>query len=338
MRVGLFLAAHFDPADDAVAQMGGILRQADLAEDMGFDAVFLGHHYLARSAFVQPLSLAAFLASHTQRVRIGFGVLVLPLLPAVALAEEFASLDVLSNGRIVAGFGAGYRPVEFAAMGRAYGDRFRVMEQSIITMRTLWRGDDVPITGDDGRTYDARVLLRPVQEGGPPIWVGAMGPVGIRRVARLGVDWLAAPGGDLTELEERYAMLRAEYERHGHTTDRSYPMMREAFVAESTEEAVSLAGPHLAEQYRGYKSWEHGLDLEKIVANHGLVGTPDDVADRLLTYRDRFGVTDVVLRMQWTGMESEPVERSVRLFGEEVLPRLTQHGVGAAGKESGRSS
>lgn len=119
MKISCFLSAQFDPSASATAGIDDVLAQAAAAEAAGFHAVYLGHHYLAKSAFVQPIPLAGYLAAATSRVRIGFGVLVAPLLNPIALAEELASLDVLSRGRLTVGLGAGYRKRDNAAFGVA---------------------------------------------------------------------------------------------------------------------------------------------------------------------------------------------------------------------------
>jgi alkanesulfonate monooxygenase SsuD/methylene tetrahydromethanopterin reductase-like flavin-dependent oxidoreductase (luciferase family) len=322
MRLGFFLSSNFPPGADVDQEMRGLLRQVELAEEVGLDSVFLGHHYLTRSAFVQPLPLASFLAARTERLRLGLGVYLLPLHQPVAVAEELASLDVLSGGRLIAGFGTGYRRTEYRAMGIDYDARYRRLEESVDLLQRLWCGETVEHAGPGGELSGAQLHLRPTQPGGPPIWLGAFGPIGIRRVARLGVSWLAAPEGGLDDLEERLELLRSALDEAGHDpSERDYPVMREAFVAPTREQAVELAGPHLAAQYENYRGWEHGLDLEALLEGHALIGSPEDVVARLLEYR-KLGVTDVIVRMQWMGMDPEVVLRSLRLLGSEVAPAI----------------
>lgn len=103
MKISVFLSAQFDPAASAVEGLDGVVRQAAAAEEAGFHAVYLGHHYLAKSAFLQPIPLAGYLAGATERIRIGFGVLLAPLLNPIALAEDLASLDVITGGRLTVG-------------------------------------------------------------------------------------------------------------------------------------------------------------------------------------------------------------------------------------------
>ena len=150
MKAGLFLSAQFPPDASAEEGLAAIVEHAILAEEAGFDSVFLGHHYLARSAFLQPLTLAGYLARATSRIKIGFGILLAPLFNPLALAEEIATLDVLSGGRIVCGIGAGYRRVECDAFGVAWDERHRRLSDSVEVMRALWRGEAVTAAGPVG--------------------------------------------------------------------------------------------------------------------------------------------------------------------------------------------
>lgn len=321
MRLGLFLSAHFEPGSDVARESDAVVEQAVRAEELGFDSVFLGHHYLARSAFLQPVPLLAHLAAHTRRVRLGLGVHLLPLSHPVTLAEELSTLDVLSGGRLIAGFGTGYREVEYRAVGVPFDERYQRLEESVALLRRLWAGETVTAEGHFGELDGARLHLEPVAPGGPPIWLGAFGPIGIRRAARLGASWLAAPEGDGSDLAERLALYRSELVHHGQPLEREYPLMREAFVAPTRERAIELAGPYLTEQYANYRAWDHGQGDEDLLGAHSLIGTPDDVLAGLAAYGE-LGITDVVMRQQWMGMPEGPVRESLDLLGRHVIPAL----------------
>ena len=301
-----------------------MLEQARLAEELGFDSVFLGHHYLARSAFLQPLPLAAHLAATTERVRIGLGVLVAPLFNPLALAEELATIDVLSGGRLVVGLGAGYRKSECAAFGVDWDDRVPRLRAMVPILRGLWAGEAVTAEGTWGRLEGARLPLRPVQPGGPPIWLGAFAPPAIRRAADLDAPWLMGPEGDDDDLAERLALYRGALEQRGRSLDRPYPITREACVAATTDTATARIRPHLEAQYAGYRSWDaaQGIDVDAFIRTHCLVGDPDAVAARLSELGARHGITDVILRVQFMGMPHAEALDTIRLVGEEVLPRL----------------
>ncbi len=324
MRVGVFLSAQFEADSSASDGLTAIVEQARLADRLGFDTVFLGHHYLAHSAFLQPLTLAAYLARATERVRIGFGVLLAPLYNPLGLAEELATLDLLSNGRITVGLGAGYRRRECDAFGVEWADRLRRLREYVPILRALWRGEAVTADGSWGTLREARIALRCVQEGGPPIWIGAFADAAIRRAAQLDAPWLISPDGDDAAIARRLGVYRAALSESGHTLDRPYPMSREACVAPTHDAAVALIRPHLERQYAAYKSWDaaQAIDVDDYIANACLVGTPEEVAARIAQLRSEHGITDLSLRVQFMGMPHADALEQIRRFGEDVLPRL----------------
>jgi alkanesulfonate monooxygenase SsuD/methylene tetrahydromethanopterin reductase-like flavin-dependent oxidoreductase (luciferase family) len=324
VKVGLFLSAQFPPETPAEVGLEAILEQARLADELGFESIWLGHHYLARSAFLQPLSLAAHLAAVTTRVRIGFGVLVAPLYNPIGLAEELATLDVLSGGRIVAGLGAGYRKIECTAFDVGWDERGRRLRQYVTILRNLWRGESVTASGTWGAVEDARLELSCVQEGGPPIWLGALAPAGIRRAADLDAPWIIGPEGDDAAIAERLAVYRALLEERGHDLVRDYPLTREGAVAATTEDAVAAIRPHLAAQYAAYRSWDaaQAIDVDEFVREQCLVGEPAAIVDRLLRLEQELGITHVNLRMQFSGMPHEQALAGIRMFGEQVVPHV----------------
>ena len=326
MKVGLFLSAQFPPETPVERGLEAILEQARLADELGFDSIWLGHHYLARSAFLQPLSLAAHVAAVTTRVRIGFGVLVAPLYNPIGLAEELATLDVLSGGRIIAGLGAGYRKVECAAFGVAWEERGRRLRQYVPILQSLWRGESVTASGTWGSVENVRLELRCPQEGGPPIWLGALAPAGIRRAAALGTPWIIGPEGDEAAIRERLATYRAALEEHGNQAPADVPLTREAAVAATTDEAVAAIKPHLEAQYAAYRSWDtaQSIDVDEFVRTHCLVGEPGLLVERMQRLEQELGVTEVNLRMQFMGMPHAQALEGIRMLGEEVLPELAR--------------
>ncbi|OLT31644.1 hypothetical protein BJF79_00045 [Actinomadura sp. CNU-125] len=332
MKISAFLSAQFDPSAPAADGLDGVVRQAVAAEEAGFHAVYLGHHYLAKSAFVQPIPLAGHLAGATARLRIGFGVLLAPLLNPIALAEDLASLDVISRGRLTVGIGAGYRRRETAAFGVAWEDRLRRLREYVPLLRSLWRGETVDAAGSWGEAPGAALPLRPVQPGGPPIWIGAFAEPAVRRAARLDAPWLIGPKGADAEIAAMLAIYRDTLAEHGFPLDREYPMSREAFVADTRAAAFAGVRPHMERQYAGYRSWEDAqtLDIDRYMAEDCLVGTADDIVAKLRRWENELGITEVCLRLQFVGAGQEETMEQIRRFGAEVVPRLAAAGDGGA--------
>ncbi len=326
MRLSLFLSAQAGPGESPTGRLAVIARQVRLAEALGFETVFLGHHYLASSQFFQPLSTASYLAAISDRIRIGLGIYLATLHHPLALAEELTTLDVLSGGRLTAGFGVGYRRVEYQALGIPWEHRHRRFEKYLAVMRALWRGESVSYDEDWGKADQAGVNLRPVQAGGPPVWMGAFGVKGIERAARLDAPWLGTPDGTVATVAERFGIYRAALRRWGHQLDRAYPLAREVAVAETGGQAIEAVWPHLAAQYRGYRSWDSAdqLTARDALDQHAVVGDPDQVIARCHALREAAGVTEIMCRVDWMGMDPKIAERSIRLLGEEVIPAVAR--------------
>lgn len=318
--VGLFMVSYFQNGTDNSQNISNLVEQAQTAESLGFKSLFLGHHYLSASNFLQPISTLAYLAAHTERILLGLGVFLLPLHNPLALAEELATVHVLSNGRLVAGFGCGYREKEFQAFGVPYAQRFSKLEEYASVLRRLWSGESVSDSGSYGSLSNATVHL--ANGWNPPeIWLGAFGDVGIKRSARLGLPWLAGPDGTLDILEHRVQLFRETAMNTSGSVPQQLPLVREVYVAESDEEAIEFARPFLEKQYLDYKSWDHGLTIEKILQGTAVVGSPETVLRRMREYQN-IGFTQVVVRSEWPGMSLESCSRSIDLLGREVLPYL----------------
>lgn len=324
-KIGLFISAQFEPGSDIPEGVGKVAAQARLAEDTGFDALFLGHHYLAHSAFMQPLPLMGHLSAITERVELGLGVYISPLANPLALAEELATIDALSNGRLIAGLGSGYREREYDAFGVPFKDRFKRLEMTTDVLQRLLAGDEVSGEFPFGTLDRAKVHLRSRSPGETPdLWMGAFGEVGLKRAARLGCSWLAPPDGDETELAARLDQYKGFLRDAGQTLDRAYPLLREAVVAPTEEEARHIAREHMARQYKQYKNWQAAQDasIDDLIDRFAIVGDPETVVRKMRGLADGLGFTHLLLRVQWAGMPHDEALSIIGLIGEEVIPAM----------------
>lgn len=184
---------NFTPATGEPA-IDSILAYAAKAESLGFASAWAWDHILlgTRRAFpfLESLATLTAIAARTQRLRLGIGVLVLPLRNPVILAKELASLDRISKGRLVLGLAAGWYEREFQACGVPFAERGRIFVKNLEIMRRLWTEDSV--NGSiDGYVFNQAVMLpRPVQQPHPPLFIGGYVDRVLRRVARYGDGWL----------------------------------------------------------------------------------------------------------------------------------------------------
>jgi len=199
-----------------VAAPASMARVAQVAEAAGFESLWTGEHVVAASPrvppspvrpdthFVDQIASLAFLAAHTSTIRLGTGIVILPQRTPAVLAKELASVDVLSGGRLEAGFGVGYVPAEFEAVGVPFRERGARMTEHIDALRAMWRGDLV-FRGRFTSWSGVEAHPRPTRPDGPPIHVGGGSPAAFRRAVTQGNGWY----GFATTFESTAAALSA---------------------------------------------------------------------------------------------------------------------------------
>jgi len=177
-----------------------------------------------------------------------------------------------------------------------------------------------------------RISLRPLQQPRPPIWLAANADAGVRRAARLADAWLMNPHTTLPTLERQLALFHEARAAAGRAPARAVPLIRECYVAPDAKTALAEAKPFLEGKYVAYRAWEQDKalpsgesfahDFETLARDRFLIGDPERVREEITRYHARLGITDLIVRVQWPGMDPARVLRSIRLLGDEVLPRL----------------
>ena len=333
MRLGLGLSVQHPPDDPQAARFAEHLGQVRAARAAGFSHVWASQHYLsAPYTYVQPLPTLGRVAAEAGEMTLGTGVLLLPLHAPVDVAEQVATLDVITGGRFIFGVGLGYRDVENAALGVDPRARVGRLEEGLQVLERLWSGEPVSHQGKHFHLRDVRISLRPLQQPRPPIWLAANADAGVRRAARLADAWLMNPHSTLPTLERQLARFHEAREALGRPPVRVIPLIRECYVAPDLRTALAEAQPFLEGKYAAYRAWEQDKalpagesfahDFETLARDRFLVGDPVRVRDEIARYQARLGITDLIVRVQWPSMDAARVLRSIRLLGDEVLPRL----------------
>jgi alkanesulfonate monooxygenase SsuD/methylene tetrahydromethanopterin reductase-like flavin-dependent oxidoreductase (luciferase family) len=333
MRLGLMLPNQYPPGESVARRIDEVVEQVDLMRELGFDLFLLGQHHLA-SPFQQPSSVPflARLAANGGDMRLGIAVFLLPLHNPVDVAEQVATLDAISHGRMIFGAGLGYRPEECEAFGITMHERVPRLLEALEVIRRLWTQDEVEWHGRFYHVPRTRSTIRPVQRPHPPIWLAANQTRAVRRVGRLGHVWVMNPHVTHAVLREQIAEYRRALADRGHAPPPELPLLREAWLAETREQAWAEAAPHLARKYEVYTTW--GQDralpadqtfarpLEELARDRFVIGTPDDLVAEAERFAAELGATTLILRVQWPGMDQQRVLEQIRLLGRAVLPRL----------------
>jgi alkanesulfonate monooxygenase SsuD/methylene tetrahydromethanopterin reductase-like flavin-dependent oxidoreductase (luciferase family) len=318
VKVGLFLNTQFQPGQNVATHLPDLVSQTRAARDAGFKSLWFPHHYLTGPLqMLQIVPMMAYLAPHAEGMQIGPNILILPLLNPVHVAEESATLDVLTGGNYVLGVGLGYREGEFTAFNMSLRERAPRLEESIALIRRLWSGEKVMHKGRFYEVNDHAIGLKPVRDGGPPIWMAGTAEAAIRRAARMADAWMIVPSTPLAEL---VGQMRTYREALGHRVPDCFPIVRECYVGANHHTALEECRAALQYKYDAYASW--GLSgrqnpaFEDLVRDRFIIGDALFVKEEVTRYREALGVDHFMMRCHWPGLEFDKALGSIRRLGE----------------------
>jgi len=303
------------------------LRQIAWAETIGYGDVWLTEHHFCEDGHAPSiLALAAAVAVRTQRIRIGTSVLLLPLHHAVRVAEDAATIDILSNGRFDLGVGIGYRPQEFSGFGLTPKTRAGRMDEGLEIIRALWRGETVNFQGRHYDVRDAKLAPLPVQDP-MPLWVGGFAPASARRAAKYGDGYVGT--GDMATL---VAVYREELARLGKGPGRLAGGHFWLIASNDPKRTFAQVAPGVLYQIRMYNQWlgEAGQALFPEVtdpaqlAELGIlqVVTPAHAVDLIGQYVEATGIERYYTWTVPPGVPESAMDEYLQVFAEEVMPKF----------------
>jgi alkanesulfonate monooxygenase SsuD/methylene tetrahydromethanopterin reductase-like flavin-dependent oxidoreductase (luciferase family) len=333
-QFGLVVRGQAEQGEDIARRFQETLAFVRLADRLGFDSITKTAHYSAYPfQMLQLVPMLARFAAEAPRVRLNAGVLLLPLLSPLHVAEEFATLDVITGGKIILGVGLGYRDVEFKAFGVPRAQRARRFEANLVAIKRLWTEDKVQMKTAYFELDDASCLPKPLQRPHPPIWVGANADPAVERAARLGDCWYIGPAVEISTLERQMELYRRALDAAGKPFPAELPLRREVFVAKTREEAIRLCAPYLGAKYAAYHAWRQelpgddgglGQEFTSLIGDRFLIGSPDEVAEQILAIRRRLGVNHLVMSTEWAGMPESLAVETIEMIAQELFPRVRQ--------------
>ncbi len=333
-QFGLVVRGQAEQGEDISRRFQETLAFVRLADRLGFDSVTKTAHYSAHPfQMLQLVPMLARFAAEAPRLRLNAGVLLLPLLSPLHVAEEFATLDVITGGKIILGVGLGYRDVEFKAFGVPRSQRARRFEANLIAIKRLWTEEKVQMKTPYFELDDASCMPKPLQRPHPPIWVGANADPAIERAARLGDCWYSGPSVGITAIERQVDLYRRALDAAGKPFPDEFPMRREVFVAKTRDEAIRLCAPYLGAKYKAYHEWRQdmpgddrglGQEFNALIGDRFLIGSPDEVAEQMLALHRRLGVNHLVMSTEWAGMPESLAVETIDMLAKEVFPRVRQ--------------
>ena len=333
MRFGLALP-HYDFSfpDGGPVSYERVREFALSAERLGFHSVWISDHFflsLARygggpepHGSLEPLTTLAALATETDRVRLGTLVLGAPFRPPGILAKMATALDLVSHGRLDLGIGSGWYQDEFRAFGYRFGEtgeRFGILEETLEVLKLLFADGPVDHEGKRFRLRGAYNRPRPVQDPGPPVWVGAKGgPRSLRLAARLADGWNTVWRWTIDDYAQRVKAARRICEQEGR--DPNTLRLSVGLFTLVGEDASDLEA-----RYRALQRWAPGGSLDgqslEEFARGALVGTPEEVLEAAGRFAD-LGVEEIIINaasLPFAVFDPSMLE----LFSETVIARAS---------------
>lgn len=330
-----------------------ILKGARLAEELGFDSVWIAEHAFSEHSIISsPHSLLAAIAAQTQRVKLGVACSIVPWHHPLRLAQDLATIDVISEGRLIVGVGRGYQKQEFDVYEVDMSEsRERFLEGMDIATQA-WSQERLAYAGQFYNFPEVMVIPRPLQQPHPPIWMAVTHSpesVDIAVRNRWGIFTVgstffpASPEAD----ENLIALYRGKMLADGVAPDDiTVVAVRNMYVAETDEEAEAILLPRLqwagdlavylrspvsnlarAGNLRGYEHYARDpfIDPELVLKRGqeavGAMGSPDTVTAHLRDLQAR-GVTHFLSFSDTGGLSYAEMEKSLRLFAERVMPHF----------------
>lgn len=336
MDVGLAMTARVNPNTKArplteVYQQ--IIDEAVLGEDLGYSSWLVAEHHFAEDMHnPSQFPLLAAAASRTSSIRLGTYVLLLALHDPLRVAEDAATVDILSNGRLILGIGAGPMIPECEVFGVPGKERFGRTFEALKVIQNCFEEDEFSHQGKYFNFDGVRMTTKPVQAGGPPIFMAAMGPQSLTLSGKRGYNLCSALHTPLVHL---YVEAQAEAGR----TRADYSMISgpvAVHVAESRERAWDEAEAALHWWVSFYRARGFDMPLPPVgelrnAPDAGIfgqpfaVGTPDDVLEGISRHKDQ-DIDEMVIQFNHPGMQAEHVRTSMELFARELLPEVAKWG------------
>ena len=281
-------------------------------EEMGYDSAWASEHIFFYFPTFDALTMLAAMAARTSRIRLGTAVMLLPLRPAALAAKEIASVDVISGGRLTIGVGIGGEyPKEFEAVGVPVKQRGARTDEAMRVIKTLFKQDNVTFDGRFTKLPRVTLAPKPVQQGGPPLWVAGRSEAAMRRAGELGdgyFPYLFSP----EKFREGWAKTREFAEKAGRDAAVLTPAVYQFIcLADTHDEAKTTAAADLSRRYN--------QPFEKIVDRYVVMGNADDCVKRLGDFADA-GVEHFVLVPIVPSLSD--FMPHVEAYARDILPKL----------------
>jgi probable F420-dependent oxidoreductase len=313
-----------------------VIELVKLVETEGLDAAWVSEHHFSADGYLPSLLplLAAF-AAVTNRIELGTGVVLAPFHDPIRLAEDFAVVDQISGGRVISGFGIGWREEEFRAFGIETSSRVGRTREIVEILRLAWSQERFDYSGRFYSYSDVAVTPKPARV--PPILVGGFVDQAVRRAGRIGDGYISSRA-DPERVEQSFAMAAEARKEAGLEGPPIVGLLQNAYVTQDPERDWPMVRDGIGHQLGVYAGWRQGTDVagrplkllppdEDDIRSSTAYGTPEQVIEflsPLVKTLGRYPESHLVLRLHYPGMTAEPAAEAIRLLAREVAPRLKE--------------
>jgi alkanesulfonate monooxygenase SsuD/methylene tetrahydromethanopterin reductase-like flavin-dependent oxidoreductase (luciferase family) len=347
-RFGLFFQAPEADGRTHAERYAEMFDLIALADDLGFDVAWLAelHFGGAFSLLSNPLMMVPVIAQRTPRIRIGTAVTLLPLHHPLSSAEQAATADVLSGGRLEFGVGRGSIPSQFHGFRVPVAENRARFGEALEIIRLAWTRERFSYRGTFYEVEDVSVVPKPVQRPHPPIRVAVHTAESFAHIGDLGLPiYSGTTTTPLPQLREYTALYRDHLAAGGHPWQSDQmALMLPVHVGNTSGAARDAMRPGVLKYYKNLQAifsalpdsyHDHlprlrmieetvaNLPYEKFCRDQGVFGDASEVIDRLQGARDEFGLSQIICWFdQGSMLPREEVERTMRRFAAEVMPKL----------------
>ncbi|WP_306057529.1 LLM class flavin-dependent oxidoreductase [Natronococcus wangiae] len=332
LGTGLFTAQRRPDGDREPSDLyDDVLRLTRETEDAGLDSAWVSEHHFAEDGYLSgTLPTLGAMAAESDRIEIGSCVALGPLYDPIRLAEDAATVDLLSDGRLTLGLAIGSNPREFDVFDVPREERAERLADLVPFLRGAWSEGSLEYDSafHDVPT-DVSITPKPT-DGDVPIVLGGAAKPAVRRAARIADGWCAPSALSVEGVRKRVEDVRRVREAEGLEDDGTIYVLQHGWVGDSREEAWEAMRDgyfylqrRYAEIFSGESVDELGEERKRELKEQAIFGAPEQVVDELETYREALG-DDVhfILRTYYPGVDTEGMVDCVHRLGDEVAPAL----------------
>lgn len=329
LGTGLFTGQR-RPGDDRSfeAIYAEILDLAQTIDEAGLASAWVSEHHFTDDGYLPgTMPTLGAIAAVTEGIELGTCIGLAPLYDQLRLAEDAATLSLLSNGRATLGLAIGYRDREFEGFGVPREERAPRTADAVKTLRAAW--SEGPLEYEpEFHPAPSDIEVTPTPDTPPPVVLGGAAKPAIRRAARLADGWVAPSSLSVADVAKRVDHIRRIREDEGRTDDFQVYVLRHGFCAESESVAWSQIESGYRYLQRRYAEWYGEDSITKLstdriqeLREEAILGPPEVIAGELEAYRDLIGDdVHIILRTYFPGIGTERMETCIRRLGDDVAP------------------